>query len=552
MRALEGLQPERVFYYFEEISKIPRGSYHEKAISDYLVEYAKEHGIIYYQDELYNVVMQVPGSEGREDEEPVILQGHMDMVCEVRPGVNKDMEKEGLEIYVEDDYIHAKDTTLGGDDGIAVAYMLAIADDKSISHPPMEFIITVSEEVGMEGANGIDLSMLKGHKMLNIDSEDEGVFTTSCAGGVSAHVRIPVEWNFLVSMDGADIEIKSDEVTESAPCYAKDNLAEDISGAGKESGKNISWYKVSVSGLAGGHSGTEIDKGRANANKILGRTLNELLTEVNFYLADVCGGKKDNAIPIQAEAVIGFVGDAEEIDELTEKAEEVINKLDSVLKKEYSRSDENISVSVNEFKNQDVLIDKINNSRNISESVKDNSDYGSETGVKVLTEESKRKVITYLMNVPNGIQNMSMSVPGLVETSLNLGILELKGDHLFAQHAVRSSVTTRKEYVLRQLESLANILGGKVELKGDYPAWEYRENSEVREKVIALYEIMYGKAPVVEGIHAGLECGLLASKIPELDCVSMGPNIYDIHTYNEKLSISSTKRVYDFLIEFLK
>lgn len=534
MRALEGLKPERVFYYFEEISKIPRGSYHEKAISDYLVEYAKERRIIYYQDELYNVVMQVPASQGREDEEPLIMQGHMDMVCEVRPGAHKDMERECLELYVEGDFVHAKDTTLGGDDGIAVAYMLAIADDESISHPPLEFIITVSEEVGMEGANGIDLSMLKGHRMLNIDSEDEGVFTTSCAGGVSAHVTIPVERaSYMLADAEGDNNAKYAKNEDNAKkgsiiTYKDDSTKASLMEGCAEASKVTAWYKMSVSGLAGGHSGTEIDKGRANANKIMGRVLYELLAAVNFQLVDVCGGKKDNAIPIGAEAIIGFVGDGL-CDEALKKAEDVIERLNSILKNEYARSDENINISIEPV---DLK--------------------GDGKGFKVLSEESKLKVITYLMNVPDGIQSMSMSVPGLVETSLNLGILELREDCLFAQHSVRSSVTTRKSYVVNQLKSLAETLGGNVECRGDYPAWEYKEDSEVRERIIRLYEKMYGKEPVVEGIHAGLECGLLAAKIPNLDCVSMGPDIYDIHTYNERLSISSVKRVYEFLIEFLK
>ena len=480
------IEPRRVFYYFEEISKIPRGSYHEKAISDYLVSYAKEHDFTYFQDELYNVVMQVPGSKGRESEEPIIMQGHMDMVCEVRPGADKDMEKEGLELYVEGDYVHAKDTTLGGDDGIAVAYMLAIADDESVSHPPLEFIITVSEEVGMEGANAIDLSMLKGHKMLNLDSEDEGIFLSSCAGGVSAHVTIPVD---------------RQDITKVLEC---------------ENDKDYNLYKITVSGLKGGHSGTEIDKGRANANKVLGRVISELLAEVKIALAEMSGGKKDNAIPIQAEAVIGTDKDISNM----------IDEINVVLKNEYSSSDSDINVSLE-------VIDK-------------------KTDIKAISSESLERVITYLMCVPNAIQNMSMSVPGLVETSLNLGILELRENQLFTQHAVRSSVTTRKEYVSKRLETLANVLGGEAVFKGSYPAWEYRENSEVRDKVISLYEKMYGEKPVVEGIHAGLECGLLSSKIPDLDCVAMGPNILDIHTYNERLSISSTKRVYEFIVEFLK
>ncbi len=486
MGALQGLQPERVFYYFEEISKIPRGSYHEKAISDYLVSYAKDHDFTYFQDELYNVVMQVPGSKGRESEEPIIMQGHMDMVCEVRPGADKDMEKEGLELYVEGDYVHAKDTTLGGDDGIAVAYMLAIADDESVSHPPLEFIITVSEEVGMEGANAIDLSMLKGHKMLNLDSEDEGIFLSSCAGGVSAHVTIPVDRQDIKKI----LECEDD--------------------------KDFNLYKITVSGLKGGHSGTEIDKGRANANKVLGRVISELLAEVKIALVEMSGGKKDNAIPIQAEAVVGTDKDISNM----------IDEINVVLKNEYISSDSDINVSL--------------------EAVDKKSD------LKAISSESLERVITYLMCVPNAIQNMSMSVPGLVETSLNLGILELREDQLFTQHAVRSSVTTRKEYVSKRLETLANVLGGEAVFKGSYPAWEYRENSEVRDKVISLYEKMYGEKPVVEGIHAGLECGLLSSKIPDLDCVAMGPNILDIHTYNERLSISSTKRVYEFIVEFLK
>ncbi|MCR5700670.1 MAG: aminoacyl-histidine dipeptidase [Lachnospiraceae bacterium] len=486
MRALEGLQPEKVFYYFEEISNIPRGSYHEKAISDYLVKFAKDKGFTYYQDELYNVVMMVPASDGREGEEPVIMQGHMDMVCEVRPGVSKDMEKESLDLMVEGDYVYAKDTTLGGDDGIAVAYMLAIADDTSISHPPLEYIITVSEEVGMEGANGIDLSMLKGHAMLNVDSEDEGVFTTSCAGGVSVHVTIPLD---------------------------REDLSDDVS-----------LVELSVSDLVGGHSGCEIDKGRANANKILGRALYELSEKVDFCIVGLWGGKKDNAIPIQANAIIGLSDD-----NAINTLEDILEKLNQELKKEYLKVDENITLFSKRIAN-----------------------IKSDAMSKAFTESSRDKIITYLMCVPNGIQNMSMSVPGLVETSLNLGILETKENHLFAQHSVRSSVSTRKEYVVKQLQSLAIALGGKVECKGDYPAWEYREDSKVRDRAVLLWKQMYGKEPVVEGIHAGLECGLLAAKIKNLDCISIGPDMNDIHTYNERLSISSTKRVYDFIVEFLK
>lgn len=481
MGVLSGLEPERVFYYFEEICKIPHGSYHEKEISDYLVNFARKHGFEVYQDRLYNVVMLIEASEGYEKEAPLILQGHMDMVCEKTADSDIDMEREGLKLVTDGEYVYAKDTTLGGDDGIAIAYMLAIAENREIAHPPLELIITVSEEVGMEGANGIDLSMLKGHRMLNLDSEEEGIFLSSCAGGLSTHSNLPVE------------RIQSG---------------------------NNAWYEVAVNGLLGGHSGCEIDKGRANANKILGRVLYELKKQTMFSLYSMEGGKKDNAIPLHAKACIGI-----ELGEY-EKVSDVITGLNSVLKAEYAKSDAGIEITLQRVEEKD---DKM-----------------------VLDEKSLLNVITLLMILPDGVQGMSMSVKGLVETSLNLGIMKLDKERLFLQHAIRSSVTTKKRFVADQVECLVTKLGGTVLKKGEYPAWEYKEESVVRPRVIALYEKMYGRTPVVEGIHAGLECGLLAGKIPELDCVAMGPDIFDIHTTSERLNIESAKRVYEFLIEYLK
>lgn len=482
MGILSELEPKRVFHYFEEICQIPHGSYNEKQISDYLVTYAKEHGFEYYQDGLYNVVMLIPASEGYENEEPIILQGHMDMVCEKKPGAAIDMDKEGLNLAIDGDYVYAKDTTLGGDDGIAVAYMLAIADDKTIPHPPLEYIITVSEEVGMDGAAAIDLSMLKGKRMLNIDSEEEGIFLTSCAGGVSAHVNIPIIW---------------------------------------ETSKNLTWYELTVSGLLGGHSGAEIHKERANSNKVIGRALFNLKDKISYKLKALEGGSKDNAIPSYSTAVIGMDPSEEAI------AKELIAELNETLKAEYATSDSKIELAIEVYK------EKIDSEL-------------------TLDDMSLEKILTFLMVAPNGVQAMSMSVPGLVETSLNMGILRLTEEGLFAQHAIRSSVTTRKHYIASQLESLVASLGGRMECKGEYPAWEYKQESVVRDRVVALYEEMYGTTPVMEGIHAGLECGLLAGKIANLDCVSMGPNILDIHTPSERLSIASTKRVYEFLLAFLK
>lgn len=490
MGVLSDLEPERVFYYFEEISRIPRASYHEKSISDYLVAFAKEHKLYYIQDDLYNVIMFVPASAGYEQEEPLIMQGHMDMVCEKTADSRIDMEKEGLTLLHDDNYVYAKDTTLGGDDGIAIAYMLAIAESSEIAHPPLEMIITVSEEVGMDGANHIDLSQLKGHRMVNLDSEDEGVFLTSCAGGLSTIGTLPV----------------SRKMTEP-----------------------LCWYMLSVTGLLGGHSGCEIDKGRANANHILGRALFTLRKEVNYELYDMGGGKKDNAIPFHAFAVIGVMpGEVQKVTSITKQ-------LEATLKAEYARSDAGITLELKEF-----------------ETMEDDGDRDNICERMAIDPLSFDNILTLLMTLPNGVQNMSISVPGLVETSLNLGIMQLYEDHLFLKHAVRSSVTSKKHYVAEQIECLMKSLGGKVSIKGEYPAWEYREESVVRPKAVELYEKMYGKAPVVEGIHAGLECGLLAGKIENLDCIALGPDILDIHTTAERLDIASAKRVYEFLLEYLK
>lgn len=479
MGALSDLKPERVFYYFEEICKIPHGSYNEKAISDYLVECGKNLGLKVIQDEFYNVLMFVDASIGRENEQPIIMQGHMDMVCEKRSDCDIDMEKDGLRVTHDENYVFAEGTTLGGDDGIAIAYMLAIAEDKELSHPPLEYIITVSEEVGMEGAGNIDLTMLKGRQMLNLDSEEEGIFLSSCAGGLSSHSKLPVR------------RADSDKLT---------------------------WYELEVKGLLGGHSGCEIHKGRANANKVLGRALYELNKVAAFSIAEMEGGKKDNAIPLESKALIGTSG--------YEVAAKKVAELDKILKAEYVKSDAGIELTLTEVE--------------------------ASASKSVLTKESFNDVLTVLMNLPDGVQGMSMSVEGLVETSLNLGVMMLCEEHLLMQHAIRSSVTTKKYFVADQVESLVERLGGTVERKGDYPAWEYKEESVVRPRVIALYEKMYGKTPVVEGIHAGLECGLLAGKLPGLDCVSMGPDILDIHTAAERLDIASVKRVYEFVTEYLK
>lgn len=473
------LQPAKVFKYFEEIAAIPHGSRNTKAISDYLVAFAKAHAIEYYQDASNNVVMIQEATEGYENAEAIIIQGHMDMVCEKESDCTIDFEKDGLDLYVDGDFLKARGTTLGGDDGIAVAYALAILDTPEIAHPRLEVVITVDEEIGMLGADAIDLSMLKGHKMLNIDSDIEGHFLTSCAGGMTVETLLPASYEAAAGLS----------------------------------------VSLQVTGLEGGHSGSEIDKEHGNANIIMGRVLKTLMDAMEMGLISLAGGLKDNAIPRECTAELLI--EKESLSEL----QEIIASLNAVLAKEYAASDKGVCIKVTE---------------------------NGEREADILTVASMAKVIFYLRNVPNGVQHMSRVMPGLVETSLNLGIMKLTKEGLSLVTSVRSSVSTRKEELKDKLIFLAEFLGGEVSVNGDYPAWEYKADSDIRDTISQVYQELFEEEPVFEAIHAGLECGILSGKIANLDCVSFGPNNYDIHTPKERLSISSTEKVWKLLIEFLK
>ncbi len=477
---LQGIEPREVFHFFEEICSIPHPSYREKAISDYLVAFARERNLKVQQDDLYNVIIVKEATPGYEDVEPVIIQGHMDMVCEKTPDSAKDMEREGLDLYVDGDYIRAKDTTLGGDDGIAVAYALALLDSQILSHPKLEVVITVSEEVGMEGASHIDLSGLTGHTLLNIDSEEEGIFLTSCAGGCRAGLDIPLTFS---KAQGLSAEIE-------------------------------------ISGLAGGHSGTEIDKNRGNANVLLARVLNACSCVVPIRLVNMEGGKKDNVIPSLAKAQVLLEPENWEV------FESGVHRMERVLAEEYAASDAGILVALEKTGEQEC---------------------------QAVSLEDTRKALAVIIGLPEGVQSMSSEIPGLVETSLNLGIMKVEErGGMQLSYCIRSSVTTRKHFLLQRLQALTEMFGGTMKVTGDYPAWEYRRDSRIRERMVSLYRQMYGREPEVQAIHAGLECGILAGEIDDLDCVSFGPDILDIHTVQERLSISSTKRVWEFLVKLLE
>lgn len=477
MRALENCEPKRVFYYFEELCKIPHGSGNTKQISDYLVSFAKEHGLEYVQDEMNNVVIYKPATEGYEDAPAVILQGHMDMVCEKRPDVDHDFTKDPLNISVKDGYVTANGTTLGGDDGIAVAYGLALLESKDLAHPALEVLITVDEEIGLLGAEGFDCSVLKGKRLINLDSEAEGSLWISCAGGLSGISTIPVQ---RVEAEGQKAAVK-------------------------------------ITGLMGGHSGAEIDKKRANANVLMGRFLYSLQQETAYEIISLAGGQKDNAITREADAEL-LVEDINSVKACAEK-------LQKGFREEYAGTDEGITVEI--------------------------TDLGV-ASAKVLHPTSREKVLFFLMEVPFGIQKMSGSIDGLVETSTNIGIVKLGEDEFLGSSSVRSSVEAAGAALSDKICYLTEFLGGEYIVQGAYPAWEYRKDSPLRDQMVEVYEEMYGEKPNVVAIHAGLECGLFYKKIEGLDCVSLGPNMKDIHTSEEVLDIASTERVWKYLVKVLE
>ena len=473
---LAGLEPASVFGYFEKLCSMPHGSGNTKIISDYLVSFAKEQGIRYIQDELNNVIFFQEGTCGYEDHDPVILQGHMDMVCEKDADCPINMETEGLDVTHDGQCVYAKGTTLGGDNGIAVAYALALLADKSIPHPPLEVLITVDEETGMFGAAGVDLSMLKGRTMINMDSEDEGIFTVSCAGGARGTITLPVKRRAVYG-----------------PCV-----------------------RLTVEGLQGGHSGVEIHKNRTNANKVMGELLSRVQKLMPLCITKLSGGAKDNAIPRSCEATLVVMG------MYPEKINEVAAQLEKEIREQYEEPEVKI--------------------------------YGDDVdalGGNALTSEDTAKVIALLCAAPNGVQNWSADIEGLVQTSLNLGVVRLD-EELRMTFAVRSSVNAEKRQLLDKLAELAQFYEAGYSEVGDYPAWEYKKDSKLRDTMVRLYTQLYGKEPQVVAIHAGLECGLLSEKLPGLDCVSIGPDMHDIHTSREKLEIASTRRTWEFLLETLK
>ena len=479
---LQDIEPIEVFKYFEEISSIPRESGNEKEISDYLVSFAKQYNLEAIQDKELNVVIRKKGTEGFENSPGVILQGHMDMVCEKNSGVEHDFTKDPLKLKVVDDMIYATGTTLGGDDGIAVAMGLAILASKNIPHPPMELLVTTSEETGMNGAVALDPQNIKGKILINIDSEEEGELLVSCAGGCSAKASIPINW------DNPD---KSDKV-----------------------------FSIKIKGLKGGHSGAEIHKGRANANKIMARVLKNLKEDTDFKIYKIEGGTKHNVIASDSEAIIVLCSKYESI------VKDKVTMLEKVLKDEFKTSDSDLKIEVQSI---DILPEK------------------------VMSNDTTENVINFMYLIPNGVQSMSMDIEGLVESSLNLGTVVTRENSVECLSSIRSSVRSLRDNIFSVILTIGNFTKAKVVAESSYPEWKYRDDSKIREVMVGVYERLFGKKPVISAIHAGLECGIFSEKFnDELDMISMGPNILDIHSPDEHLSISSTQRIWKYLLEVLK
>ena len=477
-RVLAGLEPQSVFHFFEELCQLPHESHNTKAASDWAEAFAKERNLKYRRDEAGNVVIWKDGTPGYENHPAVILQGHLDMVCVKENDIEHDFSKDPLNLYIEDGCVKARGTTLGGDNGIAIAMALAVLDSNEIPHPPVEAMFTVDEEVGLLGAVALDCSDLKGRMLVNIDSEEEGVLTVSCAGGCRS----------------------------------------DISRSYSTAEASGTLCTLTVSGLQGGHSGMEINKGLANGNKVLAECLLKLAKATKLQLSYIFGGMQDNAIP--KESTAKFVMPEADV----QAAAALIEELQNTFKATYAATEPGLTIALTH-----------------------------ESGTcATLSLEDSTAFIQMVVDYPNGVQAMSQDIEGLVQTSLNLGILRLENGECLLSSSVRSSVGSEKAVLLDRLDALAKANAAVFTKRGEYPAWEYRKDSPLRDTMVQVFREQYGKEPVVAAIHAGLECGILADKLPGLDAVSIGPDLWDVHSTRERMSIASIERVWKYLLGVLK
>ncbi|MDO4710336.1 MAG: aminoacyl-histidine dipeptidase [Peptostreptococcaceae bacterium] len=481
MKYYDQLTSKEVFHFFEVISNIPHCSFEEQQISDHLVRFAQERNLEYYQDEKLNVIIKKEASAGYENAPAIILQSHIDMVCEKNASKVHDFKTDPIVHVVKEDMLFADGTTLGADNGIAVAMSLALLDSKDIPHPKLECLFTVQEEVGLLGAQEIDPTKLDGKYLINIDSEEEGTFLVSCAGGCRADISIPIGWTIL---DG-----------------------------------EFDMCTITLSGLKGGHSGISIHEERGNSIKLLGRLLSEIQKEIDLEIQSLEGGSKDNAIPREAVAIVAI--DKNSLDSLQKR----LAHWEQIFNNELQSKDNALSISAE-----------------VIESTK----------ISVFDQLTKRNVLALLALASNGVNTMSANIHGLVESSKNLGVIQTGSDNFSASFSIRSSVESLLFSQINDLEQLTALLGGDIGIRGLYPGWEYDPRSKLRDLFVSTYKEVNSTEPKVEAIHAGLECGILKKKLSDVDMISLGPDIFDPHSPDEHVRISSVDRVYSFLLEVLK
>jgi dipeptidase D len=479
MGKLDNIEPKSVFKFFEEICQIPRCSGKEEKISKYLVDFAKQNGFTFIQDDAYNVIIKKPGTSGYEKSPTVILQSHMDMVCTKTDASTHDFDKDPIDLVIDGNTIKANGTTLGADNGIGMAISLAILESKEISHPPLEVIFTANEEEGLQGAAQLDMTNITGKTMINLDVEDEGVFVASCAGGIRHVISLDIVW-------------------------------EDVP-------KEFVPYRVTISGLKGGHSGLEIDKGRGNSNILMGRFLHELQSTINFSLSEINGGIKMNIIPSKTESVILI--DNQDFGKLKSKVE----SWNQIIKNEFMSSDEKVNISINEI----------------------------DMPKKVFSNKSLDDLIFVLMTIPNGVQTMSMDIKGLVESSTNLGVVNTVENTVTFVSNIRSSKRSLKYNILNKMELIAKRVQADTLSDSEYPEWDYDPKSNIRELFVNTYTKLYNAEPQITAVHAGLECGFFKNNIQEIDIISFGPNIYNVHSPDETLDFNSVNRSWELLLHVL-
>jgi len=477
MSILDGLCPENVFKYFEQICAIPRGSGNMEKISAYCMDFARKHSLKAVQDDAFNVIIYKNGSKGYENSKPIILQGHLDMVCQKTSDSTHDFEKDSLSIYVDSDFIKAKGTTLGADNGIAVAMIMAILESDSLPHPPIEAVFTTDEEIGMIGASKLDMTKLKSTRMLNLDSECIDVLTVSCAGGARVDCTLPLQ----------------------------------------RTASHGTLLSITLSSLLGGHSGVEIDKGRINANVLMGRILLHMQKETDFGVISINGGDKDNVITSECTAVLAV----KNASDFSQKFTAYID----IIKEEIKSREPNFAPVITTGKSENF---------------------------NVLSEKSTKQIIDFLVCSPNGVMQMSADIDGLVETSLNLGIVKTDENSAKMCYALRSNKQSALLALEEKMHAFASLFGAKSESSGHYPPWEFVSDSQMQRLYIETYKEMFGKTPSVEAIHAGLECGMFSSGLRGLDCISFGPVALDIHSVNERLSISSVKETFELVLKILE